>query len=94
MPYVLIQHRVADYGKWKRVVNSAKPWRKASGEKSLQVYLSSRNPNDLTVVCQWDTAVRMQKFIKSPKLRERMMDAGVISKPSVTFYRKSEDLSV
>jgi heme-degrading monooxygenase HmoA len=94
MPYVLIQHRVADYGKWKRVVNSAKAWRKASGEKSFQVYRSSRNPNDLAIVCQWDTAARMQKFVKSAELRERMMDAGVISKPEVVFYAKGEDLSV
>ena len=93
MPYVLIRHRVANYAKWKRVVNSSKALRKRSGEKSFQVYRSSRNPSDLTVVCAWDTAARMQKFIKSAELRERMMEAGVISKPEIQFFGKAEDLS-
>ncbi len=93
MPYVLIRHRVADYAKWKRVVNSAKAWRKSSGEKSFHVYRSSRNPNDLTVISGWDSATRMKKFVKSADLRERMMDAGVITKPEIHFLGKVDDLS-
>ncbi len=94
MPYVLIRHRVANYAKWKRVVNSARPLRKRSGEKSFRVYRSSRNPNDLTVVCAWDTSAKMAKFVKSAELRERMIEAGVISKPEIHFFGKAEDLSV
>ena len=94
MSYVLIRHRVADYAKWKRVVNSAKSWRKASGEKSFEVYRSNRNRNDLTIFSRWDTAARMQKFVKSAELKRRMMDAGVISKPELYFFSKAEDLSV
>jgi len=93
MSYVLIRHKVANYAKWKRVVNAAKAWRKASGEKSFYVLRSSKNPNDLTVCCGWDSAARMQKFIKSPELRQRMKDAGVVSKPEVCFFSKMEDLS-
>ena len=94
MSYVMIRHKVADYAKWKRVVNAAKVWRKASGEKSFYVLRSSKNPNDLTVCCAWDTAARMQKLMKSPELRERMEDAGVIGKPEVQFFGKMDDLSV
>jgi hypothetical protein len=94
MPYVILRHRVANYAKWKRVVNSAKALRRKSGEKSFMVYRSSRNPNDLTVICGWDTSARMKKFLKSGDLRERMMDAGVISKPRTEFFSKAEDLSV
>ena len=74
--------------------NSAKSWRKASGEKSFVVYRSNRNRNDLTIFCRWDTAARMQKFVKSAELKRRMMDAGVISKPELYFFSKAEDLSV
>ena len=85
MPYVIIRHRVADYGKWKRVVNRKKELRKKSGEKTFQVYRDGSNPNDLTVICTWDTSARMQKFIKSLELREAMQEAGVISKPQIQF---------
>jgi hypothetical protein len=36
----------------------------------------------------------MQKFMKSPELRERMQAAGVVSKPEIRFFSKMEDLSV
>lgn len=94
MPYLIIRHKVADYAKWKRVVNAAKTWRKASGEKSFYVLRGSKNPNDLTVCCHWDNAARMQKFMKSSELRKRMKEASVMSKPEVSFFSKMEDLSV
>ncbi|MBI3851444.1 MAG: hypothetical protein HY298_14385 [Verrucomicrobia bacterium] len=55
---------------------------------------SSKNPNDLTVCYAWDTAARMQKFMKSPELRKRMKAAGVVSKPEIRFFGKMDDLSV
>jgi len=94
MSYVLIRHEVANYAKWKRVVQAASAWRKTSGEKSFQVFRSSAAPNDLTVVCRWDSTARMRKFVESADLRERMKQAGVVGRPEVQFFSKAEDLSV
>ena len=94
MSYVMIRHKVANYAKWKRGVQRHAKFRKASGEKSFYVCRSSKNPNDLTVFCCWDTPVRMHKFVKSAALRKAMKDVGVISKPEVTYFSKMEDLSV
>lgn len=94
MPYVSIRHKVADYAKWKRAVHAANEFRKTSGEKSFQVYRDRKSPNDVTVVCSWDNASKMQKFIKSAQLRKAMKAAGVVSKPVVQFFSKVEDLSV
>lgn len=94
MPYVMIQHKVANFAKWKREVTAFATLRKASGEKSLYVCRGSKSPNDLLVWCEWDTAARMKKFIKSAELRKAMAVAGVISKPQVSFYGAMEDLSV
>ena len=94
MSYVLIRHKVANYAKWKRVVQAATAWRKASGEKGFQVFRSSSAPNDLTIVCGWDSTARMQKFVESAELRERMKQAGVVSRPQIHFFSKADDLSV
>jgi heme-degrading monooxygenase HmoA len=94
MSYVLIRHRVANYAKWKRAVKSFKAHRKASGEKSFYVCRSSKDSNDLTVFCGWDTAARLRRFVKSAELRKAMKGAGVISKPEVSFFSQMEDLSV
>jgi hypothetical protein len=94
MPYIMIQHKVANYAKWKRKVKDFAPFRKASGEKCFYVCRGSKSPNDLLVWCEWDTAARMNKFAKSSELRKAMAEAGVISKPGVSFYGAMEDLSV
>ena len=94
MSYIMIQHTVANYAKWKREVKSFASFRKASGEKSLYVCRGSKSPNDLLVWCEWDTAVQLKKFLKSAELRKAMAEAGVISKPEVSFYGAMEDLSV
>jgi hypothetical protein len=93
MPYVMIQHKVANYAKWKREVKTFAKFRKASGEKSLYVCRGSKSPNELLVWCEWDTAVRMKKFIKSAELRKAMAGAGVKGKPDISFYSAMEDLS-
>jgi quinol monooxygenase YgiN len=94
MPYVLIRHKVSDYAKWKRAVRAVADLRKSSGECSFQVYRDSRRQNDLTVICGWDTGAKLQKFIKSAKLRHAMKEAGVVGKPVVQIFSKVEDLSV
>ena len=94
MSYVMIRHKVANYAKWKRAVRAFKTFRKASGEKCFYVCRSSKNPNDLTIFCSWDTAARMRKFAKSVELRKAMKGAGVISKPEIVFFGSMEDLSV
>jgi len=90
----MIRHKVASYAKWKRGVLDFKKSRKESGEKSFYVCRSSENPNDLLVWCEWDTAARMKKFVKSVELRKAMKEVGVTSKPEICFYAKMDDLSV
>ena len=94
MSYVMVRHTVASYAKWKSGVHAFKKFRKASGEKSFYVCRSSKNPNDLLVWCEWDNPNRMRKFMKSRELRQAMKDAGVVSKPEVSFFSSMEDLSV
>jgi heme-degrading monooxygenase HmoA len=94
MSYVMIRHKVVNYAQWKRGVKAFAKFRKASGEKCFYVCRSSKNPHDLLVWCEWDTAARAQKFVKSAELREAMKVAGVLGKPEVSFYNKMEVLSV
>ena len=94
MPYIMIRHTVANYAKWKRAVNEFAKFRKASGEKCFYVCRGSEDANDLLVWCEWDATAKMKKFAKSAELRTAMKDAGVTSKPDISFYGKMEDLSI
>jgi hypothetical protein len=89
----MIRHSIANYAKWKRVVKSFARWRKASGEKCLYACRNSKSPNAVMVWCEWDTAARAKKFMKSAELRQHMKEAGVVGKPEVSFFNKMDDLS-
>lgn len=93
MPYVMVRHKIANFPKWKRVVQSAAKWRKDSGEKSFYFCRGAKSSNELLVWCEWDNAAKMKKFVKSAELRKRMKEAGVVGKPEISFWDKLEDLS-
>lgn len=90
----MISHKVANYSKWKRGVKASTAMRKASGEKSFYACRNSKQPNDVMVWCEWDTAARLKKFMNSAELRLAMEKAGIIGKPQVSFFDRMEDLSV
>ena len=94
MSFVLIRHKIADYTKWKRVVNAATDFRKVNGELSFAAFRGSDDPNDVTVICEWSSAAKARKFVGSTELRKRMKEGGVVGKPQIQFFRKAEDLSV
>ncbi|MSU56676.1 MAG: cyclase [Pedosphaera sp.] len=90
----MISHKVANYAKWKRVVKSFAKFRKESGEKCFYVCRCAKDPNHLLVWSEWDHAAKMKKFMKSRELRKAMKDAGVISKPEISYFSGMEVLSV
>ena len=94
MPYVMISHKVANYAKWKRGVKTFAAVRKAAGEKCFYACRDSKQPNDVMVWCEWDTAARMKKFMASAELRQAMEKAGVVGKPTVLFFDKMDVMSV
>ena len=55
---------------------------------------SSKQPNEVMVWCEWDTATRMKQFMNSAELRQAMEKVGVVGKPKVSFFDKMEVMSV
>ena len=90
MPFVMISHKVANYAKWKRGVKALAEFRKGSGEKCFYACRDSKQPNDVMVWCEWDTAARMKKFMASAELRQAMVKVGVVGKPTVSFFDKMD----
>jgi hypothetical protein len=94
MFFVMIEHQVANYAKWKREVKSVAHWRKAAGEKCFYACRNSKSPNTVMVWCEWDAAARAKKTMKSAELRKRMKAAGVVGKPKISFFDRMDVMSV
>jgi heme-degrading monooxygenase HmoA len=89
MASMLIQHQVKDFAAWKKVFDSSKDLRTSNGELSSQVYHDASDPNKVTVINQWDSLAKAQKFAHSPELKEAMEKAGVVGAPVVSFLNEA-----
>ncbi len=85
MTQVLVKHKVKDYDTWKDVFDNFASTRKTGGEKSYRILRPSENPNDLTLLFEWDTAENARTFMKSSELKSTMQRAGVAEEPTIQF---------
>jgi len=71
MIYVQVRHTVADYAKWRPFFDGHAPARRAAGATGVhQVYRDLENPNQITIVTEWDTAEHARAFLQDPALKE------------------------
>jgi len=84
MVYINLRLNVADYDRWRAVFDGMDPTRKGAGSTGVnQVYRDVENPNNVTLVLEWDNAANAKSFLANPKLKEAMDAAGVTGAPMV-----------
>jgi heme-degrading monooxygenase HmoA len=94
MPYILVQQPVEDYDKWKAVFDEHGPTRQASGSKGGFVLRNADDPNQITILLEWDNLDNARAFAGSDDLRETMQRAGVTGPPNVYFLDQVDRPSV
>ena len=73
-----VAFRVQDYDRWKVGYDESVEQRKASGEVSFRVLRDVNDSNVVTVMSEQRSAERVQAFLDSPDLKERMKAAGIV----------------
>ena len=85
MIYLLVHHEVADYTKWKSVFDASLDWRTHHGERNCRIFRGVQNPNELTLLFEWENFEKAHAFIGLDELKTRMANAGVKSTPRVEY---------
>jgi len=80
---MIVKHKVEDYNKWKSLFDAALPLRKMNGEQSCDIFRNSKDPNDVSILFEWNDIQKAIKYSQSEDLRDAMKHAGVIDQPSV-----------
>ena len=93
MAYLLVQHSVEDYEKWKPLFDEHKATRRAAGSKGAQVLRNTEDSNQITVIFKWDKEENARAFANSDDLREAMQRAGVSGPPSVFYLEEADKAS-
>jgi hypothetical protein len=90
MVYVTVRHTVADYAKWRPFFDADESNRRAAGATGAQqVYRDQENPNDITVVMEWDKRENAETRFHSPAMAETFKTAGVTSAPEARFLTRA-----
>ncbi len=89
MTSMLVQHKVKDFTEWKKAYDSVADLRASNGELSDKIYRDVSDPNRLTVIFEWDSLARAQKYASSPELKAAMEKAGVEGPPNIYFLNEA-----
>ena len=82
MSFYFVNHKVDDFGKWKKIYDDFESVRQKYGVKEQLLIQASDDPNHVLVVGQGDLDA-IQRFISFEELKEGMKDAGVSSEPNL-----------
>ncbi len=78
MVTVIGSHLVENVEKWKASFEGDASRRDAVGMKTVGVYSSLEDPNEVTIVFQVQDAAIIEKMMQDPGLQDKMKEAGVI----------------
>ncbi len=87
---ISVRHTIADYTQWRAGFDAHAAARRTAGATgATQVFRDVENPNQITVLLEWDNAENAQKFTNDPGLKEAMQASGVTSVPELHFMNRA-----
>ncbi len=87
MVTLYVHHKVKDYDQWRKVFDDMTGLRTRFGCTGHQVFTSSADPCEVTILCNWRSAETAKAYAQSTELRDGMKNAGVISQPDVMLLQ-------
>jgi hypothetical protein len=92
VPYVLIEHDVADWETFKAVFMDDLGRRKMNGAKGGRVYRTAGEPNKLVLLIEWDSVANAQEFTETMELGEAMQwSTSNVGSPRVSVLELALD---
>ena len=73
-----MHHEVADYQSWRSVFDASLDFRHDGGEWGCRIFRKAGNPNDLTLLFEWEDLAKAKRYMTSDELRKKMRQAGVV----------------
>jgi len=79
MAFIIANHKVADFKKWKTFFDKDAPRQKAAGLNLLKIGRKEDDPNDAYFIWETKDPSGFKKMLKDPGLADIMKQAGVTS---------------
>jgi len=82
---MIVQHKVADFAKWKMSYDEHDSMRLAHGVHSYVLGRGVQDSNTVLVVVKVDDIAKAKSFAKDPSLKKAMQKGGVTGAPTISF---------
>jgi hypothetical protein len=82
---MIVQHKVADFAKWKMSYDEHDSMRLAHGVHSYVLGRGVQDSNTVLVVVKVDDVAKAKAFAKDPSLKKAMQKGGVTGAPTISF---------
>lgn len=93
MNYLLVRHKIEDYGKWKPVFDAHSSSRTAGGLDGGWLMRNADDPLEIVVFFKVSDPARAREFVDSQDLKNAMRDAGVLDTPDTYFLDQIEEFA-
>jgi heme-degrading monooxygenase HmoA len=90
MIVMAVNHDVEDYDRWKAGFDQYPP--SMGGALFHRLNRNVDDPNNVTVVCGWNSAEDAIAFRDNPELKSKMGDAGVAGPPRFEIFEEVESV--
>lgn len=84
MTYLFGNSSVEDFESWQSTFHKNESYRTEHGERGYQIFQSVVDPNEVTVLFEWDDHEDPLAFFESEEMRKRMAEAGLKGRPDMT----------
>ncbi len=88
MIYLLIEHKVEDFNKWKPVYDEHESVRRKNGLKEVYL-LKSSDGSEVVALFEGSDPAKVREFIASEDLKKVMRKAGVIGTPTIHILERA-----
>ena len=85
LTYMLIRHKVRDFGIWKDVFDSNRSLRIKNGLDEKFVFQGETDPHEIILLFEVKDLGKAEEFSRSPELLEKMEQSGVVDRPDIYF---------
>ena len=89
MVTLFARHSVSGHDAWRKVYDEFHQTRKRAGVTGEQIYQSADDPNDVTLMLDFETIEAARAFPKNPQLEAAYQQAGSLGPPAVWFGIKT-----
>ena len=89
MATLFVKHTVGDYKKWRKGFDEFQSQGAQLGIRSAAVFQSAGNPNEVTVMHNFDSVAAAQTFTQAEALKSAMDKAGVQGAPMIWITEKA-----